>query len=162
VTVALNAIAPKDTEGPPAQALSDGDKKAVIAKLLESCDARDGVKDGMIFDVKGCSFRPKDMQCAGAKSEGCLSADQVAAIEKGFAGPKDSRGRQVYPGFFFDTGITAQGGGIPGLLNPAPGPLGRPVAATTQDVDAEAAAVDNNPVSRLGDSYTWVNLNSFS
>jgi hypothetical protein len=79
-----------------------------------------------------------------------------------FAGPKDSRGKQIYPGFFYDTGIAAQGGGIPGLLNPGPSPVGGPTAATTQDVDAEAAVVDNNPVGRIGDSYSWVNLTTFS
>ncbi len=163
VAVALNSIAPRDASGKPGSALSDSDKKAVIAKLLEVCDARDGAKDGMIFDVTGCNFRPRDLQCPAAKGEGCLSAEQVAAIEKGFAGPKDSRGRQVYPGFFFDTGISAQGGGvIPGLLNPGPSPVGGPVSATTQDVDAEAAVADNNPVARIGDSYSWVNLSSFS
>jgi feruloyl esterase len=161
VTVALNAVAPKAADGTLGPALSEGDKKGVIAKILEVCDARDGVKDGMIFDVTGCPFSPKDMQCVGAKTDGCLSAQQVAAIEKGFAGPKDSRGRQVYPGFFFDTGITATTG-IPGLLNPGPSPLGRPSTNTTQDVDAEAATVENNPTSRIGDSYTWTNLNSFS
>ncbi|HWE48934.1 MAG TPA: tannase/feruloyl esterase family alpha/beta hydrolase [Bryobacteraceae bacterium] len=162
VTVALNAIAPKDDKGKPGPALSASDKKAVIAKLLQDCDARDGAADGMIFDALGCSFHPRELQCAGAKAEGCLSPEQVAAIEKGFAGPKDSKGRQVYPGFFYDTGISAQGGGIPGLLNPGPSPVGGPTAATTQDVDAEAAVADNNPVGRIGDSYSWVNLNSFS
>ena len=165
VTVALNAIAPKDANGGPqarnGPALSDSDKKAFVAKLLEVCDARDGAADGMIFDTAGCAFRPRDLQCAGAKTDGCLSPEQVAAIEKGFAGPKDSRGRQGYPGFFCDTGITAQGGGIPGLLNPGPSPVGGPVTATTQDVDAEAAVADNNPTARIGDSYNWVNLSSF-
>jgi len=162
VTVALNAIAPKDSNGRPRPVLSDSDKKAFIAKLLEVCDARDGAADGMVFDATGCTFRPRDLQCPGAKAEGCLSPEQVAAIEKGFAGPKDSRGKQVYPGFFYDTGITAQGGGIPGLLNPGPSPVGGPVTATTQDVDAEAAVADNNPTSRIGDSYSWVNLSTFS
>ena len=162
VTVALNSVAPKDASGKPEPALSDSEKKAFIAKLLDACDARDGTKDGMIFDPLGCSFTPKDLQCSGAKADDCLSPEQVAAIEKGFAGPKDSRGKQVYSGWFYDTGITAQGQGIPGLLNPGPSPVGRPVSATTQDVDAEAATVDNNPVSRIGDSYTWVNLDSFS
>jgi feruloyl esterase len=161
VTVALNSIAPKDANGRPGPALSESDKKAVIAKLLQECDARDGAADGMIFDPLGCRFRPSDLQCSGAKAEGCLSPEQVAAIEKGFAGPKDSHGRQVYPGFFFDTGIAAQGGGIPGLLNPGPSPVGGPTVATTQDIDAQAATVDNNPVSRIGESYSWVNLNSF-
>jgi pimeloyl-ACP methyl ester carboxylesterase len=162
ITVALNAIAPKGADGRPGQALSESDKKAVIAKLLDICDARDGVKDGMVFDVTGCRFSPRDLQCAGAKAEGCLSAEQVAAIEKGFAGPRDSRGKQVYAGFFYDTGIAAQGQGIPGLLNPGPSPVGGPVTATTQDVDADEERVENNPVSRIGDSYSWVNLNSFS
>ena len=40
--------------------------------------------------------------------------------------------------------------------------MGGPVASTTQDVDVEAERVDSNPVSRIGDSYSWVNLNSFS
>lgn len=162
VTVALNSVAPKDANGKPGPALSDGEKKAFIAKLLDSCDARDGAKDGMIFDQAGCTFRPRDLQCQGAKAEGCLSPEQVAAIEKGFAGPKDSRGRQVYPGWFYDTGLTAQGAAIPGLLNPGPSPVGGATVATTQDVDEEAARVDNNPTARIGDSHTWVNLNSFS
>jgi len=162
VTVALNAIAPKDANGRPGAALSDSDKKAVVAKLLDECDARDGVADGMVFDVTGCSFRPRDLQCTGAKAEGCLSPEQVAAIEKGFGGPKDSRGVQVYPGFFYDTGIAAQGGAIPGLLNPGPSPVGGPVTAATQDVDAEAAVANNNPTARIGDSNSWVNLSSFS
>ena len=126
VTIALNSVAPKDASGKPGPALSDSEKKAFIAKLLDSCDAQDGVKDGMIFDQAGCTFRPRDLQCQGAKADGCLSPEQVAAIEKGFAGPKDSRGRQVYPGWFYDTGLTAQGGAIPGLLNPGPSPVGIP------------------------------------
>ena len=67
VTVALNAIAPKDANGRPGAALSDSDKKAVIAKLLEVCDARDGAADGMIFDVTGCTFRPARSAVRGGK-----------------------------------------------------------------------------------------------
>ncbi|MEI9814302.1 MAG: tannase/feruloyl esterase family alpha/beta hydrolase [Acidobacteriota bacterium] len=160
-TVALNAVAPKGADGKPGPALSEGDKKAVIAKLLDVCDARDGIKDGMVFDVTGCTFRPKDLQCAGAKAEGCLSAEQAAAIEKGFAGPKTTYGRQVYPGFFYDTGIDAKTG-IPGLLNPGPSPVGAPVTATTQDVDAEAIVADSNALAIVGDTWSWTNLNAFS
>jgi len=164
VTVALNRVAQKGPDGRvlPGTGLSDSDRKAIIAKLLDVCDARDGVKDGMIFDVTGCNFKPADLQCPAAKTEGCLSKEQVEAIAFGFAGPKDSRGNQVYPGFFFDTGITATGGGIPGLLATGNSPTGPPTTAVQQDVDAEAARVTTNPVSMLGDSWTWTNLNSFS
>ena len=106
VTVALNRIAPKASDGRPVPggALSDSDRKAIIAKILDVCDARDGLKDGMIFDVMGCDFKPADLQCPAAKADGCLSREQVDALTKAFAGPKDSRGNPVYPGFFFDTG----------------------------------------------------------
>jgi feruloyl esterase len=141
VTVELNKIAPKGPDGRPVPggALSDGDRKAIIAKLLDVCDARDG-----------------------AKVDGCLSAQQVAALQKGFAGPKDSQGNQVYPGFFFDTGITATGGSIPGLLGTGSSPIGPPVTSVEQNIDAEAASANGNPASRLGDTASWTSLNTFS
>ena len=164
VTVNLNKIAPKEPNGQPTPGggLTDNDRKAIISKLVEVCDARDGMKDGMIFDITGCNFKPADLQCPAAKMEGCLSKEQVDAITIGFAGPKDSRSNQVYPGFFFDTGITATGGGIPGLLATGNSPLGPPTTAVQQDVDAEAARVASNPSSLVGDSWTWTNLNTFS
>jgi pimeloyl-ACP methyl ester carboxylesterase len=164
VTVALNRIAPKGSDGRPVAggALSDGDRRAIIAKLLDVCDARDGARDGMIFDVTGCNFTPADLQCSGAKADGCLSAEQVAALKIGFAGPRDSRGNQVYAGFFFDTGITATGGGIPGLIATGSSPIGPPTAAVEQNIDAEAAAVNSNPTSLVGDSWSWTNLSTFS
>ena len=47
-------------------------------------------------------------------------------------------------------------------MNPGPSPVGGPVTATVQNVDAEVAVVESNATSRIGDSYNWVNLNSFS
>jgi hypothetical protein len=164
VMVALNSVAPRDANGRPVAGggLTNGDREAVIAKLLEICDKQDGAADRMIFDIINCKFTPADLQCPGAKADGCLSAEQVAAIAKGFAGPRDSRGNAVYPGFFFDTGITATGGGIPGLLASGASPIGPPTAALTQDVDREAAVVNSNPAALLGDTSYWTNLNTFS
>jgi feruloyl esterase len=164
VAVALNRISPKDADGRPVPggALSNGDRSAIISKLLDACDARDGIKDGMIFNVLGCDFDPSALACRGPKTEGCLSARQVEALQKGFAGPKDSRGNQVYPGFFFDTGITASGAGIPGLLVSGPSPLGPPNTSVDQNVDAEAATAMANPLALVGDSAYWTNLNTFS
>jgi len=31
--------------------------------LLNACDARDGLKDGMIFDPLGCKFDPEVLRC---------------------------------------------------------------------------------------------------
>jgi len=111
--VTLNGAAPK---------LSESDKKTVIDGILNQCDAADGVKDGMVFNTT-CRFDPKLLACKDEKADGCLTSAQAAALEKGFAGPKDSRGRQVYPGFPFDTGIAATQG-IPGHLNGGLNPVG--------------------------------------
>lgn len=162
ITVQLNQIAPKDDAGQPvvAKALSESDKKLVVNSILEQCDAADGVKDGMIFN-RSCRFNASVLACKGAKAEGCLSAAQVAAIEKGFAGPKNARGVNVYPGFPFDTGISASGGAIPGLLNPGPSPVGGPNTSLTMDVDEAAAAIAALPRTALTDT-TSTDLSSFS
>lgn len=163
VTTALNSAAPKDAQGRPltAQALSASDRKLVIDGLLKSCDALDGVRDGMIFNVHGCGFDPQVLQCKGAKSDSCLSAAQVHAIQRGFAGPKTTSGRQVYPGFLYDTGIAASGRTIPGLLNGGTNPEGPSAKGVQMDVDAEAA-VAHDAREMAGDTDAWTNLSSFT
>jgi feruloyl esterase len=163
VATQINTVAPKNDKGLPAtrQALSDADKKAVIDGFLNACDAGDGVKDRMVFNTNACRFDPKALVCKGAKADGCLSAEQAAALEKGFAGPKDSKGRQVYPGFLFDTGIAATQG-IPGLLHGGLNPVGPAFAATTMDVDARAAAAAADQAEALTATSRWTNLNTFS
>jgi hypothetical protein len=163
MVVAFNKIAPRDASGKPisSQAFSDGDRKAVVDGLLAACDANDGLKDGMIFDTRGCAFDPATLVCKGPKAEGCLSPDQASAIVKAFAGPKDSRGSQVYPGFFYDTGIAASGAGIPGILLGA-GPPVPPPPGLDQDVDREARIADTDPQAILTDTASWTNLNTFA
>jgi feruloyl esterase len=163
VAVALNQIAPRDAAGKPvpAQALSESDKKLIVNGLLDACDTQDGVKDGMIFNVQRCGFDPATLTCTGEKTEGCLTREQVNAVKKGFAGPKGSRGNQVYPGFFYDTGIAASGQGIPGLLSPGPGPLGPPNLSLEIDVD-QAAASAAGAQAAISDTAGWTNLSSFA
>jgi len=163
VAAALNEIAPKDDKGQPLtkNALSDSDKKMVIEGILNQCDALDGVKDRMIFNPKACHFEPKTLVCKGAKTDGCLSAAQAAALEKGFAGPKDSKGRQVYPGFFWDTGL-ASTQGIAGLLHGGSSPVGPGFTDIGMDVDAAVERVRNDPAEPISTTAHWTNLNTFS
>jgi len=139
--------------------LTDGDKKTIIDGILNQCDAADGAKDGMIFN-QNCKFDPKVLVCKGPKAEGCLTSAQAAALEKGFAGPKDAKGRQVYAGFPFDTGIAATQG-IPGHLNGGRNPVGGAFTATTMDVDARAAAAMSGNA-MLTMTSEWTQLNTFS
>jgi feruloyl esterase len=163
VTVSLNAAAPKDAQGHSltAQALSDSDRKLVVNGLLKSCDALDGVKDGMVFDTRHCGFDPKELECKGAKGDDCLSAIQVQAIEHAFAGPKTASGTRVYPGFPYDTGIAFKGLGIPGLLSGGLSPVGPSPTGTEMNVEAEAA-VAHDAREMAGDSTAWTNLSSFT
>jgi hypothetical protein len=163
VAVSLNAVAPKNAQGQPVtrDALSDSDKKTVIDGLLNACDAGDGVKDGMVFNTQACRFDPKTLVCKGTKTDGCLSMAQAAALEKGFAGPKDSKGRQVYPGFLFDTGI-ASTQGIPGLLHGGLNPVGPAFTATQMDVDRAVENALADPGESLTATSRWTNLNTFS
>ena len=68
--------------------------------VLDACDARDGVKDGVLADPTRCHFDPQVLQCQGdGDSPGCLTAAQVAAVRKIYAGPKNPRtGQQIFPG----------------------------------------------------------------
>jgi feruloyl esterase len=159
-TTALNVVAPRDAQGKPLtnQALSEQDRKLVTDGLLAACDANDGMKDGLVFAPQSCGFDPQVLACKGAKTASCLSAPQVAAVKKVMAGPKTSDGRQVYPGYYYDTGITNTRG-LAGVLVGPTIPEG-PATGTSMNVDAEAARA-HDARSMVGDTNAWTNLSSF-
>ena len=163
VAATLNEIAPKNAQGQPVtrDALSDSDKKTVLDGLINACDAGDGLRDGLIFNVNACRFDPKVLACKGAKTDGCLSMAQATTLEKAFGGPKDSKGRQVYPGFLFDTGI-ASTQGIPGLLHGGSNPVGPAFTDIGMDVDAAVDRARADPAESLSATSQWTNLNTFS
>lgn len=158
---ALNAIAPKDAQGKPQTrlALSDSDRRLLVNGLLAACDALDGSKDGFVFAPKSCNFDPQVLACSGAKNDGCLSNEQIAAVKKVIAGPTTAKGLQVYPGYFYDTGIIEQRG-LPGILVGPVIPEG-PASGSSMDVEAEAArAYDGRQMA--GDTNGWTNLSTFN
>jgi feruloyl esterase len=67
--------------------------------VLKACDALDGVTDGILNDPTRCHFDPKVLECEGPDNAGCLTAPQVAVVQKIYAGPKNPRtGEQIFPG----------------------------------------------------------------
>jgi hypothetical protein len=158
IPIAFNQIAPKDANGKPiiSQAITDSDRKLISDALLKRCDAKDGVADGLISDPLACDFDPTALMCEDGNSGSCLDPKKAAAIKKALAGPKTAGGVQVYPGFLYDTGLTATSP-IRGLLVPGPGIFGAPTTALEVDVAKEAMAA----VQPLVDSMSK-NLTTFS
>lgn len=73
--------------------------RAISAAVVKACDAKDGVADGIINDPRECRFDPSVLLCTGLESDSCLTAAQVTALRKVQAGPRNSKGEQIFPGF---------------------------------------------------------------
>ena len=72
IPIAFNQIAPKDANGKPIieQAITDNDRKLIKDALMERCDAKDGLADGLISDPLACDFDPESVgfrACAGER-----------------------------------------------------------------------------------------------
>lgn len=160
--VSLNQAAPLDENGDPVPGggLPDADLKLLIDSFLAKCDKKDGVKDGMVFNIEGCDFDPEDIVCKGKKTDDCLSEKQVRAVKQGLAGPVTSCGNQVYSPFPMDTGIGAKAL-IPGLMVMTNSLLGPPTKDTEMDVDREYLEKTDG-IAAAGDTFLWTSLNTFS
>lgn len=88
----------------------------VTRAAVAACDADDGVSDGLVDDPRQCRFDPAALQCPGADGPDCLTAEQVSALNRMYAGPRNPRtGEQIYPGWpktseaLFSNGATPVG-----------------------------------------------------
>ena len=55
--------------------------------------------DGYLADPQHCRFDPAVLQCHAADAATCLTAPQVAALRRIYAGPHNAAGQQEFPGF---------------------------------------------------------------
>ena len=56
---------------------------AVQAATLATCDALDGVVDGVVEDPRKCSFDPATLACpAGTDGASCLTPPQITAVAR--------------------------------------------------------------------------------
>lgn len=84
----------------PASQLKAANLTRIQAAALEACDTVDGVKDGVIEDPRLCRFDPATVLCSKDASEGCLSPEQLAALQGLYGGPRRGvTGAALYPGF---------------------------------------------------------------
>jgi len=110
-TQALMSIAPKGDDGKPdlGSALSKSDLKLLADGSLQSCDAADGVKDGMVQNIAACKFDPAVLACKDGQGEACLPQDKVEILKRIFGGIKNGKGELVYSAWPYDPGVAAPG-----------------------------------------------------
>ena len=134
------------------KAYADKDLMLVRNAVLGACDALDGLADGIIDNLPACTqplvhARLLAVQCAGAKNDSCLSADQVATMEKAFDGAVNSRGDRLYSDWPWDAGFTATSDGATYAQNWRAWWLGSAASATNN-------AVKLNYVSAIAVTYS--------
>jgi feruloyl esterase len=92
-------------------AFTPAELKLVADKVLQRCDALDGLADGIVSNVNACKTR-FDIQtavptCAAGTRDGmCLSAPQKNALANVFKGARNSAGQPIYSSFPFDSGVS--------------------------------------------------------
>lgn len=105
------------------------DKLALVAeRVMQKCDAVDGLADGLIDDPRQCSFDVADdvPSCAArdAASATCLTPAEAAAVQKVYDGPQLG-GTALFPGFMLGSeAVVPRPNGPPtsgwvGLIAPA-------------------------------------------
>jgi feruloyl esterase len=90
------------------RAFTDGELAAVANGIVDACDMNDGIKDGMVLNPEACQFSVDTLGPAPG-GNGVLRASQVTALKNIYAGPKNSRGEELYAGAYWDPGIAGSG-----------------------------------------------------
>jgi hypothetical protein len=105
-------------DGKPESHINPEQLPAIEKAALAACDAKDGVKDGLIEDPRQCHFDPGVLLCKSQASADCLTAPQIEALQKIYAGPKDAKtGEPIYPGY--EPGTEAEPGAwVPWIIVP--------------------------------------------
>jgi feruloyl esterase len=82
----------------PAAYISSLKVPAIQKAALAACDEQDGVKDGILNDPVNCRFDPAVLLCKGPESRTCLTAPQIESLKIIYAGGRNARGEQMFPG----------------------------------------------------------------
>ncbi len=108
-----------DTNGQPylPPTLQAQDLEVASAAILSACDGLDGLVDGIIDNYAACTNDKvypalAAYTCSANGAHGnsphggtCLTAGQVTALKRIYAGPRNSHGFPLYSSWFWDAGI---------------------------------------------------------
>jgi feruloyl esterase len=66
--------------------------------VLDACDGRDGITDGILNNPMACTFDAALLQCKAGDAENCLTAAQVASVKRAYEPARTRNGHIVFPG----------------------------------------------------------------
>jgi feruloyl esterase len=74
--------------------------KLLATRVYEKCDAKDGLKDGLIDNPTACDFHPtRDLpRCEGADGSECFTSDQLTVLDRLY-GDVTRQGKRFFPGW---------------------------------------------------------------
>lgn len=132
---------------------------AVHEAVLDKCDTLDGVKDGLLEDPTKCTFDPRVIACKAEDGANCLTAAQVEAVQKIYAGPTNPRTNEkiwspLFPGSELDWSFFTESANPIGIATGAlrmilDDPLWD---YRTVDFDRHVAAADRSEIARVNAS----------
>jgi feruloyl esterase len=72
----------------------------IANEAARQCDANDGLVDGLLDNPLRCRFDPSVLLCKpGKEGPNCLNHAQLQAVKNIYAGPSNTYGEQLHPGF---------------------------------------------------------------
>jgi feruloyl esterase len=113
------------------------EKRTLFANaVVSACDARDGVKDGIVSEPRACKFDPAVLACRQGDQPDCLTAAQVENAKSAYLPVARKNGALVYPGRSpgFESGWRIPSPGAP--LNPLFADTPRFIGRQNPDWDA--------------------------
>lgn len=87
------------------------DLALVSQKVLERCDALDGLRDGIVSDLIACQRHfdlMRDVPTCDKANGSCLTATQKTSLAAVYAGPKTRDGQPFYIGKAWDPGLAGK------------------------------------------------------
>ena len=77
--------------------LSQSDLVLLHQAVLQACLAQQA-PGGWLIDPPRCTFDPQTLLCSARRSLACLNQAEIDAVQRIYAGPRDGKGRPIYPG----------------------------------------------------------------
>jgi len=102
----------------PSVKMTDADWQLVADAGVKSCDARDGVTDGVAENPRMCKIAWETLECKDGAATGCLSAEKIKVAQTIYAPFRDENGKQLDPGLMAGSkaSIARDAGGMIGEM----------------------------------------------